>query len=406
MISYPHGGSSFTQGTFSIDPSSNRALGRSEPYGFGFQRPPPLITSFGYDANANRTSKTGDPGDFQFEYNERNRMVRFSEDNIQVASYEDNAFEQRVSKAVIGGDTFHFHDDKSGKLIAENLDDGTLIREYTYSGALLVTVVTVVTVDQASSNTVLNFVHTDHLGTPLMVTNEFQDIVWRARYSEHCFTTTQIELITMPIRYPGQYYDEEPGLHHNYHRDYDPDIGSYIQSDPIGLAGGYNTHTYAGNNQVVNIDPYGMKALYEVRALDIAVVGCVAVHARLVIELGNERNFTYASFNEDGKNIVRLIPVSDHGPSKLPTTDAMVIPPPAGISQADWDLLVLMSAGHTLSNPVKAYEAFPDPYQSGGNCLTTSRRIIEGAGGAIPKGFNPFGLKPDLRKRSGRRGSR
>jgi RHS repeat-associated protein len=44
-----------------------------------------------------------------------------------------------------------------------------------------------------------------------------------------------------PLRYPGQYFDKETNLHFNYFRDYDPAIGRYTQSDPIGLRGGLNT---------------------------------------------------------------------------------------------------------------------------------------------------------------------
>lgn len=60
------------------------------------------------------------------------------------------------------------------------------------------------------------------------------------------------------LRFPGQYYDSETGLHYNYYRDYDPSTGRYIQSDPIGLAGGLNSYIYAGDDPILLIDPQGM----------------------------------------------------------------------------------------------------------------------------------------------------
>jgi len=58
--------------------------------------------------------------------------------------------------------------------------------------------------------------------------------------------------------YPGQYYDDETGLHYNYHRYYDPRTGRYLTSDPIGIFGGNNLYIYVANNPVKAIDPYGL----------------------------------------------------------------------------------------------------------------------------------------------------
>ena len=60
------------------------------------------------------------------------------------------------------------------------------------------------------------------------------------------------------LRLPGQVFDGQAGLHQNGFRDYDPAIGGYPQSDPLGLGGGINTYVYVGGNPVSNIDVFGL----------------------------------------------------------------------------------------------------------------------------------------------------
>jgi len=70
----------------------------------------------------------------------------------------------------------------------------------------------------------------------------------------------------MRIRiYAGQYFDEETGLHYNYHRYYDPKIGRYLTPDPIGLRGGINLYQYSLANPINAVDPWGLKAGSAVR---------------------------------------------------------------------------------------------------------------------------------------------
>ncbi len=85
--------------------------------------------------------------------------------------------------------------------------------------------------------------------------------VWQARNTAFNRTATLDNIGGFNIGFPGQYWDSEKGSWYNYYRDYDPEIGRYLQSDPIGLAGGVNTYGYVGGDPVNLVDSLGLKSL-------------------------------------------------------------------------------------------------------------------------------------------------
>lgn len=101
------------------------------------------------------------------------------------------------------------------------------------------------------------YVHSDHLNVPTVVTNKDKAVVWEGHRKPFGETEVTVATIEQPFRFPGQYYDQETGLHYNLMRDYDPRLGRYVESDPIGLTGGMNTYGYAGQNSIMAYDPNG-----------------------------------------------------------------------------------------------------------------------------------------------------
>jgi RHS repeat-associated protein len=107
------------------------------------------------------------------------------------------------------------------------------------------------------------FYQCDQLGTPQELTDHEGKVAWSAQYKawgqakEAISEAAYKAGIRNPIRFQGQYLDDETGLHYNRHRYYDPLSGRFVSSDPIGLLGGFNTHTYAPN-PVQWIDPLGL----------------------------------------------------------------------------------------------------------------------------------------------------
>ncbi len=141
------------------------------------------------------------------------------------------------------------------------------LMSWVFSGGLAALIFSSMALRPVYAETKLLYVHSDHLGTPQVLTDNGQKVVWKANYAP--FGEAQVDedpdgdgvVVEMPLRFPGQYYDRETGYHYNYFRDYDPTLGRYLQSDPIGLQGGINTYGYVYQNPLRYIDPLGLDAL-------------------------------------------------------------------------------------------------------------------------------------------------
>jgi RHS repeat-associated protein len=110
------------------------------------------------------------------------------------------------------------------------------------------------------------YIHTDHLNTPRVIVNQNNQLRWywypdlAEAFGANLPNENPASLGTFQynLRFPGQLFDPSSGLSYNYYRDYNPRTGRYLQSDPIGLAGGINTYAYVGGNPLRYVDPKGL----------------------------------------------------------------------------------------------------------------------------------------------------
>ncbi|SMG54202.1 RHS repeat-associated core domain-containing protein [Paraburkholderia susongensis] len=104
--------------------------------------------------------------------------------------------------------------------------------------------------DGSIKGTQIRHYHTDGAGTAIALTDEIGKVVWHGRYRAWGDPVTQewgrSDTVAQPLRYAGQYADEETALHYNGTRLYDPDAGRYISSDRTG-DGGISPYCYAPN---------------------------------------------------------------------------------------------------------------------------------------------------------------
>lgn len=242
--------------------------------------------NYSYDAAGNRT---GD-GLYTYTYSDRGRLAQVS-GNTQLNMYY-NGLGQRVLKAGPGGSTSYIYDE-DGHTIGEYAQGGLSSIETVYLGDLPIAVL---------APQGYFYVVNDHLSTPIVLAQPDSTTVWDWRSHDPFGNNSPVAssaLSKYDLRFPGQIADVETGLFYNYFRDYDPQMGRYVQSDPIGLEGGINTYGYVGGNPISNSDMAGLAT--DVRVCYFGVFCGPPIHPPGTIEPTTNQPWTSVPDDGDGR---------------------------------------------------------------------------------------------------------
>jgi RHS repeat-associated protein len=297
--------------TFNFDPASNiidRYNGdkaqshqhKAEEHGYGYNRlvnnvvKEYLDQQYQYDAYGQLIRQKSSQGDLNLEWDVYGRMIK-SQNSQYTAEYRYDALGRRIqkrSKHHHTGDKHNIIYGWDGDTLAYESTEQTT-KHYIYEKDSFVPMLQAVysspielhqtpdwsdkpynvhrdplwkTTKQSKGFDDVWFYHCDHLGTPQEMSDHTGAIIWKAEYKAwgECKTEKaksnffeNSEIISNNIRFQGQYFDQETGLHYNRYRYYSPYVGRFVSKDPIGLSGGHNIYQYAPSSTAWT-DPLGL----------------------------------------------------------------------------------------------------------------------------------------------------
>ncbi|MGP5159279.1 RHS repeat domain-containing protein [Pseudoalteromonas prydzensis] len=205
-------------------------------------------SDFHYDEFGNQIRETGKGIKTRREYNAFNQLSCFN-NNGTLTQYDYDPLGRRIAKHTEQGKIDYIWD--NDQLIGEYQHG-----EYTWYINLPNQFHPIALIKKGE----VYYYHLDQLNTPRFVTNNKAEVVWENQADVYGYEESEVNNtnnFTQPIRFQGQYLDEESGLHYNRYRYYSPKQQRFINQDPIGLVGGINHYQYAPN-PVNWVDPMGL----------------------------------------------------------------------------------------------------------------------------------------------------
>jgi RHS repeat-associated protein len=215
-----------------------------------------LARTYDYDAAGHTTGYS----DVAAGYNDAGRLQTVTRGSMS-ETLVYNALGERIETSGGPVGTVLYWYDEQGHLLGEYDGSGNLIEETVWLGDI-----PVVTLRPGVSEVVIYYVHADQLNTPRQVTRPADNVQMWTWFSDPFGTDAANSNpsgagdFAYNLRLPGQIFDGQAGLHYNSNRDFDPAVGGYIESDPIGLNGGINTYSYVDQNPLSFDDPDGLAA--------------------------------------------------------------------------------------------------------------------------------------------------
>ncbi|RSN35632.1 type IV secretion protein Rhs [Amycolatopsis sp. WAC 01416] len=241
---------------------------------------------YGYDAagrvvTRTRTRISGDPETWRFAWDADSRLFSATLPDGSKWHYHYDPLGRRIGKRHLSADGELLEQTRfswDGGVLAEQEDiqgDRRKITTWNYRNDSFIPVTqTSRTVVRAGSedekvDEEFHSVVTDPSGAPTELVSADGVIAGNQQRTLWGQSHWQRDTATSPLRFAGQYHDQETGLHYHDQRYFDPDTGAYLSPDPLGLAAAPNPHAYVPNPPAAD-DPLGFLSRAEAARAETA----------------------------------------------------------------------------------------------------------------------------------------